>query len=149
MAPAGDIHSSSQTQLILEIGLQGQRQGHGLTRTEPGVVLRRNPDRFVVPDVAFITNASLPLQLTSEGYLLTIPELVVEVRSPNDTQPEIDRKVQEYLDAGVVVVWAPDPARQTVTEYRRGIPPKTYHTTDVLTVPDVIPGFHAIVANLF
>ena len=70
----------------------------------------RNPDRLVGADAVFIANSSLPIRESSEGYLETIPDLVVEVRSKNDTLPAVQRKVDDYLTAGVKVVWVVDPA---------------------------------------
>ena len=45
-----------------------------------------------------MTNA-VPQKLSSEGYLETIPDLVAEVRSKNDTMAELERKAGEYLAA--------------------------------------------------
>jgi Uma2 family endonuclease len=96
-----------------------------------------------------VTAALLPLQRSSEGYLETIPELVVEVRSTNDTVPALQAKVDEYLAAGVRVVWVADPAQQTVTAHRPGQPSQVFGPTEVLTVPDVIAGFQFPVVDLF
>ena len=149
MPPPGDTHGAVQSNIATQFKIQGEFAGHGKARTEVGVVLRRGPDRLVGPDVVFVNVASLPLRKSPEGYLETIPELVVEVRSPNDTGPEVQSKVNEYLAAGVRVVWVADPARQTITAHRVGIPPKTFGPTDMLTIPDIIPGFQAQVADLF
>ena len=79
----------------------------------------------------------------------TIPELCIEIRSKNDSLPEVERKVADYLAAGAVAVWVADPAHQTVTEYRAGQPPRDFAAADTLTIPDVIPGFQVVVASLF
>jgi len=100
-------------------------------------------------DAAFIANQSLPARLSPEGYLDTIPDLVVEVRSKNDTQPEIDHKVNDYLTAGVRVVWVADPAAGIVTAYRPGQAPQVFGPQDTLTVDDVIPGFRMPVRDVF
>jgi Uma2 family endonuclease len=148
MAPPGDMHASGQARIVTELIIQAERAGHGIARGDVGVVLRRNPDRLVGPDAVFIANRSLPLRLSPEGYLETIPNLVVEVRSKNDTQPRIDRKVNEYLNAGVVV-WVLDPDARTVTVYRHGEQAQRLSAGDILTAPDVIPGFQVAVATLF
>ena len=82
-----------------------------------------------------------------EGYLETIPELVVEVRSKNDTWAEIHRKVAEYLAAGVHVIWVPDPEARTVTEFRPNQPERVYLEDDTLAIDDVIPGFRLAVRD--
>jgi Uma2 family endonuclease len=150
MAPPGYIHGRCEGKLTAQLMVQGEERGHGRgVCGEVAIILRRNPDRVVGADAAFITTQSLPVRLSREGYLETIPELVVEVRSPNDTQPEIERKVNEYLQAGVRVVWVPDPERQIVTAYRNGQPPQVFAAADTLTVPDVIPGFAMPVRDIF
>jgi Uma2 family endonuclease len=148
-APPGDAHGAAASNIVTELKIQGERAGHGKARDEVAVILRRNPDRVVGPDAVFIANRSLPLRLSSEGYLETIPDLVVEVRSKNDTQPEIDRKVAEYLAAGVGVVLVADPATRTVIAHRPNRPPQTFAAADTLTIPDVIPAFRATVSSLF
>jgi Uma2 family endonuclease len=149
MAPPGYIHGRCENIIAKQLAAQGEDRGHGKACGEVGVQLRRNPDRVVGPDAAFIANRSLPVRLTPEGYLESMPDLVVEVRSKNDSQPEIEQKVNEYLHAGVRVVWVPDPERQTVTAYRSGQPPQVFGAADTLTVPDVIPGFTMPVQDVF
>jgi Uma2 family endonuclease len=150
MPPPGDIHGAVEAHITAELMFQGERRDLGKVRCgEVGVILWRNPDRVVGADAVFIANASLPIRRSSEGYLETIPDLVVEVRSPNDTLPEIGRKVADYFRAGVKVVWVADPEAQTVTAHRPGHPPQVFTTADVLTVPDVIPGFQMAVSDVF
>ncbi len=73
---------------------------------------------------------------------------MLEVRSKNDTQPEIEAKVHEYLTAGVVLVWVVDPESRTVTAYRTNQPPVVFATTDTLAADGVILGFAVAVAEL-
>ena len=149
MPPPGDIHGAVQSNVVTQLKVQGEFRGLGRARTEVGLVLRRNPDRLTGPDAVFATAALLPLRRSPEGYLETIPELVVEVRSPNDTGPEVQAKVDEYLAAGVRVVWVADPSDQSVTAHRTGQAPQVFGPADTLTVPDVIPGFQFPVVDLF
>lgn len=149
MAPPADPHGAVQSNIGADLKVQGERKGYGKTRTEVGVILWRGPDRVVGPDVLFVAKKSLPIRLSSEGYLETIPELVVEVRSPNDTGPEIERKVRDYLTAGVNVVWVADPETRTVIAHRPGQPPHVFTETDTLTVEDLIPGFRVAVRDVF
>jgi len=149
MAPPGDIHGAVDGNIIAELKIQGERAGHGKARTEVGIVLRRNPDCVLAPDATFIANSSLPPRLSPEGYLETIPELVVEVSSKNDTVGELERKASEYLAAGVKLVWVVDPLRSIVTVFRAGMPPQTLQPTDTLTAEGIIPDFKLTVADAF
>lgn len=150
MPPPGDIHGAIESNLTTELKIQGERRGHGKVRSgEVGVVLWRDPDRVVGADAVFIANKSLPIRRSAQGYLETIPDLVVEVRSKNDTGTEIADKVGDYLKAGVQVVWVADPQARTVSVHRRDREPQVLSENDTLTVEDIIPGFQMRVADAF
>lgn len=148
LPPHGYVHGAVEGNLITALKNQGEHRGLGKARSGGlGVVLWRNPDRLVGSDAVFIANRSLPIRLSTEGYLETIPDLAVEVRSKNDTQPAVQRKVDDYLVAGVRVVWVVDPAARTVTAYRRDVEPQVHREEDTLTVDDIIPGFQLLVRD--
>ena len=149
MPPPGGEHSKSQARVVAILIAQGEQRGYGEAFSEVGVILRVNPDTLVGPDAAFITNASLPAKYSKEGYLLTIPELVVEVRSKNDTKLEIQDKIADYHKAGVRIVWLLEPAKKTVTIYPRVGKPRTLGAHATLTANSVIPGFRVTVGELF
>lgn len=150
MPPAGDLHGAVELKIGTEVNIQGERQGHGKARCgDVGVILWRDPDRLVGMDIAFIANQSLPIRLSIEGYLETIPDLGVEVRSKNDTLAACARKIEDYLTAGVKVVWLADPFARTITVFRRDMPPQVLTENDILTVEDIIPGFQVAVKDIF
>ena len=148
MPPPGGNHSRRQIRFGHYLLAEGEFKGHGEAFVEVGVILRRYPDHLLGPDAAFVSAAQLPTLMSPEGYLTTIPALVVEVRSKNDWQPEIDAKVGDYLAAGVVLVWVADPDARTVTAYQQNQPPAVFAVTDMLTALPVIPGFAVPVADL-
>jgi Uma2 family endonuclease len=148
MAPPGHAHGRRQAKIIQFLGIEGEDKGHGEACGEVAIVLRRNPDRVVGADAAFILNKSHPVRKSPEGYLLSIPELVVEVRSKNDSRPEIAAKNDEYFAAGVELIWVTDPDARTVTISRRGQTDEILQIADTLT-SQLIPGFAIPVANLF
>jgi Uma2 family endonuclease len=148
MTPPGDTHGAVEGNLITALKAQGEYRGLGKARCgEVGIILGRNPDHVLGADAVFIANDRLPLQRSAEDYLETLPNLVVEVRSKNDTQAGLARKAQDYLDAGVTVVWVADPIAGNVTEYRVNTQPRIYTEEDTLTVEDIIPGFQLAVRD--
>jgi Uma2 family endonuclease len=148
MAPPGARHGRRQARFSAFLFTHGEQRGHGQAFAEVGVILRRYPDHLLGVDAAFVTTAQLPLRESPEGYLVTVPALVVEVRSKNDTQPDIDAKVNDYLAAGALLVWVADPDARTVTAYRPNQQPATFAAADTLTADPVIPGFAVPVADL-
>jgi Uma2 family endonuclease len=116
---------------------------------EAGVILTRGPDLTVGIDVVYV-GADVMTRQTGETTLIDgVPTLVVEILSPNDTQEEIDEKLDGYLRAGVSLVWVIDPHDQTVLVYRPGQPPDFFNVTQTLTADPHLPGFRVAVADLF
>jgi Uma2 family endonuclease len=149
MPPPGYSHGDYQSNLATELKVQGERKGYGKCIVESGVLLWEDPDRLLGPDAMFVTNNRLPIKESSEGYLLTIPELIVEIRSKNDGDTYIAEKVSDYLKAGALVVWVADPGKRAVFEYPGSGATKTFGQKDTLEVEDVIPGFRMPVAEVF
>ncbi len=116
---------------------------------EAGCRLRGTPDSVVGIDVAYIS-AEVAAQRVDETTLIDgVPILAVEILSPNDTQEDINEKIDEYLDAGVALVWVFDPHRRTVTVHRPGEEPELVNVRQELTGEPHLPGFRVAVAELF
>ncbi len=147
MAPPGDFHARYQAKTIIRLDL-AESMGIGEVRGEVGIVLRRKPDRVVGADAAFILRKSLPARMSPEGYLETIPELVVEVRSKNDTNAEIVAMAEEYIAAGVQVVWVVDPLARTVAAHRADTSVQVFRGDEPVTC-DLLPGFAVPAARFF
>lgn len=146
--PLDDVHGAVESNIATALKTQGEHAGHGKARSgDVGIVLGRNPDHVVGADAVFICNARLPIQRSDEGYLLTVPDLVVEVRSKNDTLAALTRKADEYLAAGARVVWIVDSINRNVVEHRPNQAARTFTDQDMLPADDVIPGFSLAVAS--
>lgn len=113
------------------------------------LVTRQSPDRARGMDVAYFSYARQPKGTRPVGLPDACPELVFEVRSPTDTWTEVFTKVVEYLKVGVDVVVVVDPETRTASVYRPNALQETFRDADMLTVPDVLPGFAVGVARLF
>lgn len=100
------------------------------------------------PDVAFIKFDRMPATEAPAGYCVVVPNLVVEVVSPNDVAEEVDNKVTEYLEAGVECVWVVQPTSRRVLVYYldHGV---ILNENDELTGDPVIPGFRCSLKELF
>jgi Uma2 family endonuclease len=134
-------HSTAATEIVVSLDVQGEHRGFGKARSACAVILERNPDHVLVPDALFVANRRLPVRLSPEDYLETMPDLVVEVRSLNETFAMLERRKADYLKAGVDKVWIVDPVERIVVEYREGAEPLVYRENDTLGLEDIIPGF--------
>ena len=149
MVPPGGEHGSLQVSIGAELVLQGQRKGHGRAFSEVGIVLSRNPDTVLGADLAFVGRAKLPVKMSREGYLATIPDLVVEIRSKNDTLAELERKAGKYLAAGVGIVLIVDPDAKTIADHRAAAEPRVIREPETLTLDEPIPRFRLNLAECF
>jgi Uma2 family endonuclease len=149
MAPPGSDHGRTQLRIGTILYTYATALGLGEAFAEVGLILRRNPDTVVAPDAAFVAKKSLPVRTSREGYLETIPELVVEVRSKNDSTAELLAKADDYLRAGVQIVWIIDPATQKLTVCRPQQAAVELGRGDTLAAEGVIPGFQVAVAEVF
>lgn len=107
------------------------------------------PDRVRRPDTCFILKDRLPDGPTPKGHGRVVPDLVVEVVSPNDLYEEVDRKVEEWLSAGVALVWVINPRSRTLTVHRPDADLHKVGESDELTAEPILPGFRCAVADLF
>lgn len=109
-----------------------------------------DPGRVRRPDTSYIALDRLTAdEYQADGHCKVIPDLAVEVVSPNDLSDDVAEKRDEWLAAGVRVVWVVHPKRQTVSVYRPGGGYEFLRESDTLAAPDLLPGFAAPVADLF
>jgi Uma2 family endonuclease len=104
-------HSVVQTAVASLLFAWGRDRGD--SGTEWRVYL--DEQTTLVPDVSFISNERL--ENLSEAQLQKppfAPELVVEIRSPDNRERLIRRKTTLYLEHGAIAVLDVDPAARTV-----------------------------------
>src|SRR6266568_4610067 len=117
MAPAGGRHGECEAKLVTALDVQLPTLGRVYTG-DTGFLMREDPDELVSPDVAFVRHDRLPPPAERTRYLRVVPDLAVEIRSPNDAEADVRAKVSLYLEVGVALVWIVDPQKQTVEELR-------------------------------
>jgi len=100
-------------------------------------------------DVSFIRADRLTTQVLSEGDCTIPPDLAVEVVSPNDLASALNLKIEEYLRAGVRLVWVIDPEVRIVQVFRANGSGQWLREQDSLSGEDVVAGFECQVAALF
>jgi len=101
------------------------------------------------PNVSFVRYGRLPGEQPPAGYAKLAPDLAAEVVSPNDLYEEVDEKIEEYLRAGVRLVWVISPQNHTVRVYHLDGSSQSLRENDELSGEDVLPGFRCRAADLF
>jgi Uma2 family endonuclease len=78
-----------------------------------------------------------------------VPDLAAEVLSESNTPAEIERKLDNYFEAGVRVAWVVDPKTQLAVVYTSRTRSKEIGIDGELTAPKVLPGFRLPMRDLF
>ena len=149
MTPVGWRHGKIVIRFGRMLDQYVEEKGLGAVGTEVGFRLTRDPDTVRAPDIAFVAQNRLPKGAAVEKFVEFAPDLAVEVLSPEDTVSEIQKKVEEYLAAGVPLVWVVDPANQKVTVYRSLQDIKILSADQQLDGGDILPGFCLKIAQIF
>jgi len=103
------------------------------------------------PDCAFVTFNTWPLKKPiPRGDVWAIaPDLAVEVISPTNTWEAAMRKVRQYFQAKVKLVWVILPSECLIYTHRSLKDVHLLDPTDELTGDDVLPGFLLSISELF
>ena len=113
-------------------------------------MLRLFPDQVRIPDACFISLERLKGSgFPNEPVPEIVPDLAVEIISRGNTQEEMDRKLREYFEAGVKLVWYVYPKTQTVNVYTSHVNRITLTDSDSLEGGDILPGLRIPIALLF
>lgn len=142
MAPTGGETGSSNAEVTFQ--LRGWSKDSGLGKTfdaDTGFRLPNGATRS--PDASWLSlerwEALTPDQ--RQKFPPLCPEFVVELRSPSDSLPVLQAKMQEYLDNGARLGWLIDPQNRRVEIYRPGQAVEIVEGPASLSGEDVLPGF--------
>ena len=150
MAPASHEHGRVAERFGRRMGnfIEDRDLGHGIA-AETGVNTERDPDTVRAPDYGFISYERMAAPPQTRGYADVIPDLVLEVVSPNDRQPNIDAKTQMWLDAGVRLVLVAYPETREVYTHHDDGSVAPYGMGDTVVGDPVLPGFACPLADIF
>lgn len=111
---------------------------------------RLNPGLIRIPDVSFVSWRHFSQRRVPATPMLDLaPDLAVEVLSPSNTTKEMERKLRDYFEAGVSLVWYIDPPSRTVRVYRAPEEVRVLDESGTLDGFEILPGFSLSVARLF
>jgi Uma2 family endonuclease len=100
------------------------------------------------PDVSFVRAGRLAVDDLPTGICRVAPDLAVEVISPNDTADEIEERVDDYLGAGVRLVWVVFPRPGTAHLFRADGTGARLRGGDELDGEGVVPGFRCSLTRI-
>ena len=147
MTPPGMEHAGITGDMCLMVSSFVRSKKLGQVFAKAGFIVSRNPDSVFGPDLAYIAKDRLPSPLPKD-FSEVLPDLAVEVVSPDDRFSEVRNKTERYLQAGVREVWVVDPRRQVVEISWSVNDTITLKKGETLETP-VLPGFQLSISEIF
>ena len=99
------------------------------------------------PNVSFVRAERL--KISPRSFADLAPDLMVEVKSPTDSLKKFRAKIQEFLELGTLVGILINPEVRSVEVYRVNENAIALGDGDVLTLPDLLPGWEVAVSELW
>ena len=106
------------------------------------------PSLIRKPDVSFIRAGRFSNNRPPRGIITLVPDLVVEVVSPNDLYYEVEAKLNDYLQAKVPLIWIVNPDSRSIHVYESTGAIRRLGAEDELTGGAVVPDFRVLVGEL-
>lgn len=149
MSPPGARHGVIAARMAMFLGLYAQSRQLGVVLVEGGYRLASNPDTVRGPDLSFVRRERIPGSGIPVGFWPGAPDLVVEIVSPDNRQPEIRSKVHQYLRLGTELVWVVEPDDHYVAVHDAPDTTRILRIGDTLDGGVVLAGFRCEVEAIF
>ncbi|MFV9503013.1 MAG: Uma2 family endonuclease [Oscillochloridaceae bacterium umkhey_bin13] len=145
-----NFHQWITLSLVQYLGIPAKIQGLGYAFTAPVGLLMPGCDP-VQPDFVFISTAKV--DILSAGRIRGVPDLIIEILSPNNIIYDTQVKLVAYAMAGVPEYAIIDPHSRTLDHYRLHAPgrydgPQTYAETTTMHF-DCLPSVGLPIGELF
>lgn len=142
MPPVGGVSGNREADLNGSVWLWNRQSQLGRVFSSSTIFrLPNGGDRS--PDVAWVTNERWE-SLTpeeQEKFPPLCPDFVIELRSRTDSLPQLQEKMQEYLNSGLRLGWLINPQAQQVEISRPNQTVEIVQLPASLSGEDVLPGF--------
>jgi Uncharacterized protein conserved in cyanobacteria len=141
------FHSRLTRSLIKLLEQWGEERGE--IGVEWAVRLTRlGRDWVPVPDLLYVSYERLSPDWNQDEACPVVPELVIEIISPEQTFGQLAAKARDYLDAQVLRVWVVDSKARSITVFYPDAPPQTYMGDTILKDP-LFDGLEFTASQLF
>lgn len=139
-------HARIQVRCATKLSLYCDAQPGGYVATELHcrITIAGKP-RYRLPDIAVV----LGDESTEGRYLQRSPDLVVEIRSADDSLHSLFRKMEDYFANGARLGWLILPEERCILIFTGGASPRTAMAGDQLDGGSLLPGLEIPVDYLF
>jgi Uma2 family endonuclease len=108
VGPPAKQHGRLVARIGKLLSIRVEDTGKGVVVSGSGVIITRDPDSVLAPDVSVYLGPVIAPLDEPQRYEEITPDIVFEVVSPSDSAANVEDKVALYLESGVktvVVVW--------------------------------------------
>ncbi len=98
------------------------------------------------PDLAYFSLNQIKATADGERQRTRFP---IEILSDSESFDDVLEKIQDYFDAGAVLVWYVTPKQKKIYVYTSPDESKAYKGNDLISAAPIVPDFQFIVADLF
>ena len=99
------------------------------------------------PDVSFVIADRL--KQSKRYFAELVPDLVVEIKSQSDRLKPLREKILSFIELGAKVGILIDPDKRTVTVYTPTAEPVVLRDGDMISIPELLPGWEVAVTELW
>lgn len=139
-------HGRITARLVIRVGNLVEEKKMGWIATEVRHRMPNDDENARLPDISFYSDTTRPTP--ERGPLPYMPELCIEIQSPDDSLKEMLEKAEYYLANGAHMVWLIYTEKQLIEVLTADM--RLLLTIDeTLEGGDVLPGFALPVRELF
>jgi Uma2 family endonuclease len=143
-----EFHASIVARITLRIGLFVEQHQSGRIGVEPRHKMPGDDHNAYIPDFAF-TSSESALPIVKRGAVPQMPDLAVEVKSPDDNNLALREKAAYYIANGSRMVWLVYPDYELVEIYQPDADVQVLNAKDTIDGGAVLPGFTLAVRDIF
>ncbi len=121
MPPTGGESGYQEGLAVMQLGAWSLRKGKGKV-FGPSTVFRFPDGSKMQPDAAWASDErvrAIPYG-KRRGWIPIVPEFVIEIKSPSDVYPKLQKKMEQWLKASVALGWLIHPDHREVKIYTAG-----------------------------
>ncbi len=149
MPPTGWETGNRNISLSEQVSSWARKDGTGLAfDSSTGFRLPNGAVRS--PDVAWVKRSRIEaVNPDPEKFLPLCPDFAIELRSASDRLIDIQTKMQEYLDNGLLLGWLINPQDKTIEIYQQDTPAETRALSGIVSGDPVLPGLQLNLSEIF
>jgi Uma2 family endonuclease len=143
-----ELHGLIAAKIVMRMGVFVEDHDLGRVTVEARHRPADDEHNDRIPDVSFTSKARM-MPVVEKGAVPQLPDLCIEIKSPDDKLLKLREKAMYYLQNGAKMVWLVIPEKRLIEVYRLNQDVEILTENDTLDGGDMIPGFMLPVIYLF